>query len=137
MKYINKLNKIKFYFIGISFISLLIFGCKPKEADIVGKWQHILIVSNSPEGIDSLDMTQFPPNYNVFREDSTLFITNGHQEVNVRYFIRGNQLFSFILGSQDTSIMDIEKLSKEELILRIKIHSQDQRVETLHYKRVK
>ena len=122
-------------FVGL-ISSFIIVSCNKKEDKIIGKWQHVLIVGQSLEGSDSLDMTQYPPNINVFREDSTLQISNGQQEVNVRYFIRNNQLISFKLGALDTSIMDIKKLTKDELILQVKFHNQEQRTEDLYYKRV-
>lgn len=103
---------------------------------IVGKWQHILIVGYSFQGSDTLDMTKYPPNFNTFREDNTLLVTNGEQEVNVRYFVRDKKLFSFILGASDTSIMEIKKLTKDELILQVPINDGTQRKENLYYKRV-
>lgn len=132
----NQMKRFIFLlFVGL-ISSFIIVSCNKKEDKIIGKWQHVLIVGQSLEGSDSLDMTQYPPNINVFREDSTLQISNGQQEVNVRYFIRNNQLISFKLGALDTSIMDIKKLTKDELILQVKFHNQEQRTEDLYYKRV-
>lgn len=132
----NQMKRFIFLlFVGL-ISSFIIVSCNKKEDKIIGKWQHVLIVGQSLEGSDSLDMTQYPPNINVFREDSTLQISNGQQEVNVRYFIRNNQLISFKLGALDTSIMDIKKLTKDELILQVKFNNQEQRTEDLYYKRV-
>ena len=132
----NQMKRFIFLlFVGL-ITAFIIVSCNKKEDKIIGKWQHVLIVGQSLEGSDSLDMTQYPPNINVFREDSTLQISNGQQEVNVRYFIRNNQLISFKLGALDTSIMDIKKLTKDELILQVKFHNQEQRTEDLYYKRV-
>ena len=132
----NQMKRFIFLlFVGL-ISSFIIVSCNKKEDKIIGKWQHVLIVGQSLEGSDSLDMTQYPPNIKVFREDSTLQISNGQQEVNVRYFIRNNQLISFKLGALDTSIMDIKKLTKDELILNLKYHDQYQKEVTLYYKRV-
>ena len=117
-------------------ITTLFISCKNGDGKIVGKWQHILIIGNSNLGSDTLDMTKYPPTFNTFRQDSTLLITNGQQEVNVRYFVRDKKLFSFILGAPDTSIMEIKKLTKDELILQVSINDGTQRKENLHYKRV-
>ena len=113
------------------------FSCKSDNSKIIGKWHHILIVGSSPQGNDTLDMTLYPPNFNTFRQDSTLQITNGQQEVNLRYFIRDNRLYSFQLGSLDTSIMEIKKLTNKDLILEVGINDENQKKESLHYKRKK
>jgi hypothetical protein len=128
-------SKFKFALV-ILLISLSIFSCQKKDNTIVGKWQHLLIIGQSNLGTDTLDMTQYPPTYNTFREDSTLLVTNGEQEVNVRYFVRENRLYSFALGAIDTSIMEIAKLTSKELILKVMIDHQDQREESLYYKRI-
>ncbi|MDD2190952.1 MAG: hypothetical protein PHO12_00200 [Bacteroidales bacterium] len=116
-------------------ITTIFISCKTGDEKIIGKWQHILIVGNSTQGSDTLDMTQYPPTFNTFRQDKTLLITNGQQEVNVRYFIRDNKLYSYQLGSEDTSIMNIKKLTNKELILEFSINDETQRVESLHYVR--
>lgn len=123
-------------FLAVFAISLTLFSCKNDNEKIVGKWQHILIVGYSFRGSDTLDMTKYPPTFNTFREDNTLLVTNGKEEVNVRYFVRDKKLFSFILGAPDTSIMEIKKLTKDELILQVSINDGTQRKENLHYKRV-
>lgn len=116
-------------------ICIIFISCKNGDEKIIGKWQHILIVGNSIQESDTLDMTQYPPTFNSFRDDSTLLITNGQQEVNVRYFIRDNKLYSYQLGAEDTSIMEIKKLTNKELILEVPINDENQRIETLHYVR--
>ena len=80
-------------------------------------------------------MTKYPPTFNTFRQDSTLLITNGQQEVNVRYFVRDNWLYSYQLGAEDTSIMKIKKLTNKELILEVSINDENQRKESLYYER--
>lgn len=132
----NQMKRFKFLlFVGL-ISSFIIVSCNKKEDKIIGKWQHVLIVEQSLEGSGSLDMTKYPSNINLFREDGTLQISNGREEVNVHYFIRNNQLYSFKIGALDTSIMDIKKLTKDELILQVKFHNQEQRTEDLYYKRV-
>lgn len=120
-------------------LTLTMISCKTKNDNekIIGKWQHILIVAEYPQGNDTLDMTKYPPTFNTFREDSTLLVSNGQKEVNVRYIINKNKLFSYQLGASDTSKMDIKKLTKDELILQITIMGQEQHNEKLYYKRVK
>ena len=44
-------------------------------------------------------------------------------------FVRDKKLFSFILGAPDTSIMEIKKLTKDELILQVSINDGTQRKE--------
>lgn len=132
----NQMKRFKFLlFVGL-ISSFIIVSCNKKEDKIIGKWQHVLIVEQSLEGSGSLDMTKYPSNINLFREDGTLQISNGREEVNVHYFIRNNQLYSFKIGALDTSIMDIKKLTKDELILNLKFHDQYQKEVTLYYKRV-
>ncbi|MBP6429070.1 MAG: hypothetical protein KA273_01575 [Bacteroidales bacterium] len=116
-------------------ITTLFISCKNGDGKIVGKWQHILIIGNSNLGSDTLDMTKYPPTFNTFRQDSTLLITNGQQEVNVRYFVRDNWLYSYQLGAEDTSIMKIKKLTNKELILEVSINDENQRKESLYYER--
>ncbi|MFA7081006.1 MAG: hypothetical protein WC135_00180 [Bacteroidales bacterium] len=116
-------------------VTTLFISCKNGDGKIVGKWQHILTIGNSNIGSDTLDMTQYPPLFNTFRQDSTLFITNGQKEVNVRYFIRDSSLYSYLLGAEDTSIMKIKKLTNKELILEVSIGDGSQRKENLYYER--
>lgn len=130
------MNAKAILYLAVFIISLTFFSCKNDNEKIVGKWQHILIVGSSVQGIDTLDMTQYPPTFNTFRKDSALLVTNGQQEVNVRYFVKDNKLFSFQLGASDTSVMEIKKLTKNELILQVSINDETQRKENLHYKRV-
>ena len=132
----NQMKRFIFLlFVGL-ITAFIIVSCNKKEDKIIGKWQHVLIVEQSLEGSGSLDMTKYPSNINLFREDGTLQISNGREEVNVHYFIRNNQLYSFKIGALDTSIMDIKKLTKDELILNLKFHDQYQKEVTLYYKRV-
>jgi hypothetical protein len=132
----NQMKRFIFLlFVGL-ISSFIIVSCNKKEDKIIGKWQHVLIVEQSLEGSGSLDMTKYPSNINLFREDGTLQISNGREEVNVHYFIRNNQLYSFKIGALDTSIMDIKKLTNDELILNLKYHDQYQKEVTLYYKRV-
>ena len=130
------MKRFKFLLLVGLITAFIIVSCNKKEDKIIGKWQHVLIVEQSLEGSGSLDMTKYPSNINLFREDGTLQISNGREEVNVHYFIRNNQLYSFKIGALDTSIMDIKKLTKDELILNLKFHDQYQKEVTLYYKRV-
>ncbi|MPL76847.1 hypothetical protein SDC9_22698 [bioreactor metagenome] len=132
----NQMKRFKFLLLVGLISSFIIVSCNKKEDKIIGKWQHVLIVEQSLEGSGSLDMTKYPSNINLFREDGTLQISNGREEVNVHYFIRNNQLYSFKIGALDTSIMDIKKLTNDELILNLKYHDQYQKEVTLYYKRV-
>ncbi|MFA6199899.1 MAG: hypothetical protein WC679_05815 [Bacteroidales bacterium] len=118
-------------------LTLTINACKNNNDKIVGKWQHILIVGEHPQGNDTLDMTKYPPTFNIFRDDSTLLVTNGQKEVNVRYYVSNNKLYSFQLGAFDTSKMEIKKLTKDELILQVTLKNDEQSKEKLYYKRVK
>ncbi len=118
-------------------LTLTINACKNNNDKIVGKWQHILIVAEHPQGNDTLDMTKYPPTFNIFRDDSTLLVTNGQKEVNVRYYVSNNKLYSFQLGVLDTSKMEIKKLTKDELILQVTLKNDEQSKEKLYYKRVK
>jgi len=126
-----------FLLIIIFALTLTINACKNNNDKIVGKWQHILIVAEHHEGNDTLDMTKYPPTFNIFRDDSTLLVTNGQKEVNVRYYVSNNKLYSYQLGASDTSKMDIKKLTKDELILQVTIMDQEQHKEKLYYKKVK
>jgi len=125
--------------IVILMLTLTMISCKTKNDNdkIIGKWQHILIVAEYPQGNDTLDMTKYPPTFNTFREDSTLLVSNGQKEVNVRYFIQNNKLLSYQLGAFDTSKMDIKKLTNDELILQVTIMGEQQHKENLYYKRAK
>ena len=118
-------------------LTLTINACKNNNDKIVGKWQHILIVAEHPQGNDTLDMTKYPPTFNIFRDDSTLLVTNGQKEVNVRYYVSNNKLYSFQLGAFDTSKMEIKQLTKDELILQVTLKNDEQSKEKLYYKRVK
>lgn len=131
------MKKIIFFLSVVLIFSFTIVSCSSMEDKIIGKWQHVLIVGQSSQGNDTLDMTQYPPTYNVFREDGTLQIYNSQQEENVRYLIRDNKLYSFKLGKTDTAIMEIKKLTKDELILQVKFREDSQRIESLYYKKVK
>ena len=82
-------------FLAVFAISLTLFSCKNDNEKIVGKWQHILIVGYSFQGSDTLDMTKYPPTFNTFREDNTLLVTNGKEEVNVRYFCKRQKTIFF------------------------------------------
>lgn len=132
----NQMKRFIFLlFVGL-ISSFIIVSCNKKEDKIIGKWQNVLIVEKSTEGINSTDMTKHPPTYNVFEKDNTLQITSGKFKENVQYFIQNDQLFSMRPGESSPSIMDIKKLTKDELILNLKFHDQYQKEVTLYYKRV-
>lgn len=122
-------------FVGL-ITSFIIVSCNKKEDKIIGKWQNVLMVVKSTEGMYTSDMTKYPPTYNVFKKDNTLQITSGKFKENVQYFIQNDQLFSLRPGESSPSIMDINKLTKDELILNLKYHDQYQKEVTLYYKRV-
>ncbi|MDD2529741.1 MAG: hypothetical protein PHN41_00775 [Bacteroidales bacterium] len=122
-------------FVGL-ITSFIIVSCNKKEDKIIGKWQNVLMVVKSTEGMYTTDMTKYPPTYNVFKKDNTLQITSGKFKENVQYFIQNDQLFSLRPGESSPSIMDINKLTKDELILNLKYHDQYQKEVTLYYKRV-
>lgn len=122
-------------FVGL-ITSFIIVSCNKKEDKIIGKWQNVLMVVKSTEGMYTTDMTKYPPTYNVFKKDNTLQITSGKFKENVQYFIQNDQLFSLRPGESSSSIMDINKLTKDELILNLKYHDQYQKEVTLYYKRV-
>lgn len=67
--------KLFFGLISISFV-FFIYSCKNQDETIIGKWQNVLIIGQSPQGVDTIDVSQFPITYNTFREDSSLYITN-------------------------------------------------------------
>lgn len=122
-------------FVGL-ITSFIIVSCNKKEDKIIGKWQNVLMVVKSTEGMYTTDMTKYPPTYNVLKKDNTLQITSGKFKENVQYFIQNDQLFSLRPGESSPSIMDINKLTKDELILNLKYHDQYQKEVTLYYKRV-
>lgn len=122
-------------FVGL-ITSFIIVSCNNKEDKIIGKWPNVLMVVKSTEGMYTTDMTKYPPTYNVFKKDNTLQITSGKFKENVQYFIQNDQLFSLRPGESSPSIMDINKLTKDELILNLKYHDQYQKEVTLYYKRV-
>lgn len=122
-------------FVGL-ITSFIIVSCNKKEDKIIGKWQNVLMVVKSTEGMYTTDMTKYPPTYNVFKKDNTLQITSGKFKENVQYFIQNDQLFSLRPVESSPSIMDINKLTKDELILNLKYHDQYQKEVTLYYKRV-
>ncbi|MDD2575975.1 MAG: hypothetical protein PHG98_01235 [Bacteroidales bacterium] len=130
------MKRFKFLLLVGLISSFIIVSCNKKEDKIIGKWQNVLIVEKSTEGINSKDMTKHPPTYNVFKKDNTLQITSGKFKENVQYFIQNDQLFSMRPGESSPSIMDIKKLTKDELILNLKFHYQYQKEVTLYYKRV-
>lgn len=96
---------------------LLLISCNKSNQDIIiGKWQTTKIIYSSNIDKDSLDMKD-ANEFFTFRDDSSMYITNGEKETNAKYYIRDNVLYTFNLGSLDTNKMDIIFLDNKNLSL--------------------
>ncbi|MBP1629881.1 MAG: hypothetical protein H6Q15_774 [Bacteroidetes bacterium] len=122
--------------IALAFISISFVSCnKNKEKAIIGKWQNVMIITQYQGGSDSLDMKK-AKDFTTFREDKTLYITNGKKEANSNYFIRENTLYSFKLGGMDTNRMEIIMLNSKKLSLKMDLPNFENSTMILNYERV-
>ncbi len=87
---------------------------KESSVSILGEWMTAELVYDSDLGRDTVNMVGANEFYR-FRDDNTLYITNGVDEVNAHYIIRDNELLSFSIGSFDTNRMEIIELTRERL----------------------
>src|SRR5690554_4628276 len=128
------MKRVIFVFIiaTIAFIS-----CKKDNKDlIIGKWQTVEIVYVSNIGKDSLDM-RGANEFFTFREDNTMYITNGEKEVNSNYFIKGSIMHSFVMGGSDTVKSQIIKLDNKSLTLSKEMNNFDNSKVYIHLERAK
>ncbi len=128
------MKRVIFVFIiaTIAFIS-----CKKDNKDlIIGKWQTVENVYVSDIGKDSLDM-RGANEFFTFREDNTMYITNGEKEVNSNYFIKGSIMHSFVMGGSDTVKSQIIKLDNKSLTLSKELNNFDNTKVYIHLERAK
>ena len=128
------MKRVIFVFIiaTIAFIS-----CKKDNKDlIIGKWQTVEIVYVSNIGKDSLDM-RGANEFFTFREDNTMYITNGEKEVNSNYFIKGSIMHSFVMGGSDTVKSQIIKLDNKSLTLSKEMNNFDNSKVYIHLEKTK
>lgn len=122
--------------LALALISVCFVSCKNnKEKAIIGKWQNVMIITQYQGGSDSLDMKN-AKDFTTFREDKTLYITNGKKEANSNYFIRENTLYSFKLGGIDTNRMEIIMLNSKKLSLKMSLPNFENSTMILNYERV-
>ena len=128
------MKRVIFVFIiaTIAFIS-----CKKDNKDlIIGKWQTVEIVYVSNIGKDSLDI-RGANEFFTFREDNTMYITNGEKEVNSNYFIKGSIMHSFVMGGSDTVKSQIIKLDNKSLTLSKEMNNFDNSKVYIHLEKTK